>query len=379
MEDKVIINCDWLQYSVVLADDEPEFVCPDGYRLEVLQGNNIFRNRILVWDLTGRKWLTLLWSPYSSRLNSRLMTVQVANELLYASAINQSFRLLQEITDCAFNSLGRVDVCADFLMDTAKMQTLKHLNSGHFYIQAKSEGSNWWHSKNKVYNGRQFYDKTEHCLTWGSHKSQITIKCYYKSREQGMLCADPQPEKPYIVKMWQDAGWDVSNVWRLEFSMTKVSKGRYDNKHIGLEEISSCEWLRHLFYEFYNKKFIVRQNTGRRCGKKNEDPIKTFLSLPAEDSHFTWSIGDNKRPPTTEAVKVLRAMMSQIQSPSIVCCRDVSEHLANAIIAHVETQRLDSYFLNHYGKPVMQFMQEFYDNSGQGIYEVDGHPDKTWN
>ena len=166
MEDQVIINCDWLQYSVILAEDEPEFVCPDGYRLEILQGNNIFRNRILVWDLTGRKWLTLLWSPYSSRLNSRLMTVQVGNELLYQSAINQSFRLLQEITDCSFNSLGRVDICADFQMDEDKMLCLKHLNSGHFYIQAKSEGSNWWHSNNKVLNGRQFDYKTEHCLTW---------------------------------------------------------------------------------------------------------------------------------------------------------------------------------------------------------------------
>ena len=379
MEDKVIINCDWLQYSVILAEDEPEFLCPNGFRLEVMQGNNIFRNRIIVWDLTGRKWLTLLWSPFSSRLNKRLMTVQVANELLYSSAINQSYRILQEIVECKYNSLGRVDVCCDFQMDRDKMLTLRHLNSGHYYIQAKSEGSVWWHNENKFTNGREFNEKSLHCQTWGSHKSQITIKCYYKSREQGMLCDDPQPDKPYIVQMWRDANWDVRNVWRLEFSMTKVSKGRYDNKHIGLEEISSCEWLQHLFYEFYTHRFIVRQNTGRRSGKKNEDPIKTFLNLSQEIKHFTWSVGDHKRPPSSDAVKVLRTMMSSIQNPTIVCNQEVSEHIANAIITHVESQRLDSYFHNHYGQSVRDFMQKYYDQSGQGIFEVDGHPDKTWN
>ena len=33
------INCDWLQYSVRAKTANPELLVPDGYRLEVTQGN----------------------------------------------------------------------------------------------------------------------------------------------------------------------------------------------------------------------------------------------------------------------------------------------------------------------------------------------------
>lgn len=379
MEDEVIINCDWLQYSVLLEEDEPEFECPDGFRLEVLQGNNIFRHRIIVWDLQGRKWLTLLWSPYSSRLNKRLMTVQVANELLYGYAINMSYKLLQSIVPCWFNSLGRVDVCADFQMTNEKMEVLKHLNSGHYYVQAKSEGSTWWHKKNDDKSGKTFYNNHLHCQTWGSHKSQIKVKCYYKSREQGMLANEPHPEKPYIIKMWQDAGWDVKNVWRLEFSLSKTSKGMYDNKHIGLEEVSSSEWMTHIFYQLYTSRFIVRQNAGRRDDKKNGDPVVKFLDLPKEDSLFRWTVGDSQRPESPDSVKTLRALMSQTQSEVIICNQQAAECLATAIVSLVHNNRLDSYFHNHYAEEVEVWAQNYVDTAGTGVYEVDGHPSKTWN
>lgn len=377
--DNVIINCDWLQYSVMLAEDEPNFICPENFRLEVLQGNNIFRNRIIVWDDKGRKWLTLLWSPYSQRLNKRIMTVQVANELLYGYAINLSFRLLQQIVCCTFNSLGRVDVCADFLMDSYKYEVLKHLNSGHYYVQAKSEGSTWWHKQNEVKDGRAFWQNHMHCQTWGSNKSQIKVKCYYKSREQGMLTENSEPEKPWIVQMWRDAGWDVTNVWRLEFSISKASKARHSNNSIKLEQVSSSEWLTHLFYQLYGGRFVVRQNSGHRQEKKNGDRVIPFLELPAEDSLFRWSVGDNQRPPVSDAVKSLRILMLQTQSMPIICNSQTAECLATAVMSLVESHRLDTYFHNHYGQSVGEWAQSYVEQSGGGIHAVDGHPDKTWN
>ena len=379
MEDEVIINCDWLQYSVLLEDDDPEFECPDGFRLEVLQGNNIFRHRIIVWDGQGRKWLTLLWSPFSSRLPKRIMTVQVANELLYGYAINMSFNLLQKIVHCRFNSLGRVDICADFQMSKEKMEVLKHLNSGHYYVQAKSEGSTWWHKENDTKNGMTFFNNHLHCQTWGSHKSQIKVKCYYKSREQDMLAPDPCPDKPYIIKMWEDAGWDLKNVWRLEFSLSKTSKGMYENKHIGLAEVSSSEWMTHLFYQLYTSRFIVRQNEGKKNKKKNEDRIVPFLTLPKEDSLFRWSVGDNQRPELSSAVKALRALMTQTQSEVIMCNKDAAEYLATTVMSVVRNNRLETYFHNHYSDSVEGWAQTYVNSTGEGIFNVDGHPDKTWN
>lgn len=377
--DKVIINCDWLQYSVLLNEAEPEFLCPDGYRLEVLQGNNIFRNRIIVWDLQGRKWLTLLWSPYSSRLNSHLMTVQVGNELLYGSAINMSFSLLQSIVECSFNSMGRVDVCCDWVISANQLETLKHLNSGHYYVQAKSEGSSWWHKKNEANKNGKYYNTQHHCLTWGSPKSQIKIKIYCKSREQDQLSAEPHPDKPYIVQMWKDVGFDTRNVWRLEFSITKSSKARYDNHRIGLEEISSNTWLTHLFYQLYTSRFIVRQNEGKRTDKTNNDKIIQFLNLPEKESLLRWAVGENERPPVPDAVNVLRSLMNQLNSSVVAVDERLSEYLCSAIATIVQDFRLSSYFENHYGQPYGSYLQQFVNQSGPGIYEVDGHPDKTWN
>ena len=111
---KFAINCDWLQYSVILNHTDPELRCPEGYRIELCQGTNVYQYRALVIDSAGRKELTLLWHPHSSSLNPLHMSVQVANEFLYSGKIASSLDLVKEIVDCTFNSIGRFDVCCDF-------------------------------------------------------------------------------------------------------------------------------------------------------------------------------------------------------------------------------------------------------------------------
>lgn len=376
--DSVIINCDWLQYSVILEDENPEFICPDGYRIEVLQGNNIFRYRALIFDEQGRKWLTLLWSPFSSLLNKRLMTVQVANQLLYYNAINLSFNLLQQCVDCHFNSCGRVDVCADFQIDDEKLETLRHLNSGHYYVQGKGEGSVWWHSTNES-NGEARYQRNQlHCLSWGSKNSDIKVKCYNKSREQGMLAANPEPEKPYIVQLWREAGWDEKSVWRLEFSLSGTGKLRWKNAEIKLQEVSSTAWLTDVFYSLYGSRFVVRENQGKRCGHKNLDALRPLLDLPEVDDIITRSLGTMDNAQASDAVKLLRKLMSQLESPVVTSNVDVCEGLVSAIWKVVEANRLNSYFLNHFGSSADEYLQNVMDNAGTGIYEVDGKPSRTW-
>ena len=111
---KYCINCDWLAFSVKLNEREPELQCPEGYRLELLQGNNIYKNRFVLYDADGRKCLTALWSPYSSVLDATIMTVQAANWMLYSVSASYIMDLLLQIVDCEFNSVGRVDIFCDF-------------------------------------------------------------------------------------------------------------------------------------------------------------------------------------------------------------------------------------------------------------------------
>lgn len=376
--DDVIINCDWLQYSVMLQDESPEFISPAGFRIEFLQGNNIFRHRALIFDAQGRKWLTLLWSPFSSLLNRRIMSVQVANLLLYYDSIQVSFKLLQQIVDCEFNSCGRVDVCCDFQITENQIEVIKHLNSGHYYVQGKSEGSNWWHKVTEVGGDRIYKRNQTHCLSWGSSSSDIKVKCYHKSRELGMLNPNPEPEKPYIVDMWRAAGWDVTRVWRLEFSLCGSGKLRWDNEVIDLDKVKSKEWLQHLFYNLYGRRFVVRENQGRRDGHKNTDPLRTFLSLPSDGSVLSRSLGALSSAPASPAVKLLRSLMGQLSSPAVMASSDSCYALCSAISAVVEVHHLRSYFSAHFGDDVEPYLQKIMDSSGEGCYEVDGNPTKCW-
>lgn len=374
----IMIHCDWLQFSVLLEEDEPEIFCPEGFRVEILQGNNIYRHRAIVWDMQGRKWLTLMWSPYSSVLNKRLATCQVANELLYMSAVHEAMRVLYQVVPCKFNSCGRVDICADFQSTQELLEAIKHLNSGHYYIQGKSEGSNWWHTTKTIAGDKEYKHKQMHCLSWGSAKSNIKVKLYHKSREQGMSSADAEPEKPWIVSLWKDAGWDVTSVWRLEFSLSGSGKLRYDNKTIGIDEVASIDWLTHIFYQLYTNRFIVRQNAGKRQGHKNEDPVIKFLDLPKEESTLRWA--GREKPPVvvTEPVKLLRKLMSELRSPASMSNEVVCEALSNAIYRVVEQNRLEGYFKTKFGDDCFTYLQNILNEAGSGCYEVDGRPEKTW-
>ena len=376
--DNVVVFCDWLQYSVMLEEELPELECPDGFRLEVLQGNNIFRHRCLVFDSKGRKWLTLLWSPFSSVLNSRIMTVQVANMLLYYGGVHESYRLLKQKVPCHFNSCGRMDVCCDFEMDNKKMDTLKHLNSGHYYVQGKSEGSTWWHKITEGSGNREFKRNQLHCLSWGSKNTDIKVKCYHKTREINALSVGSPCEKPYIVEAWRLAGLDISNVWRVEFSLSGTGRLKWQNEIIDLDKVASTEWLKHVFYSLYGSRFVIRINQGKRQGHKNQDEIVEFLRLPPESTLLTRSLGVLDDKACSDGVKLLRKMMAMLSSPAVMSNDTVCSTLCESVATLVKEQGLSAYFLGHFGADYMSYLQDVVDRSGSGCYEVDGTPTKAW-
>lgn len=359
------MNCDWLAFSVHLKEPEPEIMCPDGLRIELCQGNNVFEHRALVFDGRGAKYLTLLWKPYSKVLPANLMTVQVANEFLYLPAgqgVKWAFEDLQRIVDCTFNAVGRIDVCCDFESSEYRLEFLKHLNSGHYYVQHKSEGSTWWHETN---NG-DYHHKQLHCLTWGSPKSEIKVKIYNKSREQGLI-GGTEPEKPWIVNEWRDNNMDVHNVWRLEFSLQGAGQLRYKGKAITLDDVQNEYWLLDVLCEMYNKRFVTRINQGKRSGHKNNDQQVKMFELPPRAAGLKWADpkGDNYELPAS--ITLLRSLMRQVDNPVVMASHPIFEEYAYMIIHLVEAHKLDGYFRRTYENECRDYFDTMWDNVGGGL------------
>lgn len=364
------INCDWLQYSVKLAfPNDVELECPEGYRLEILPGNNIFRNRAILWRCSdSAKFLTLLWSPYSRKISSSIMTVQCANMLLYCGGIHESYRLLQEIVPCYFNSMGRIDICCDFVAGDAELKVLRGLWDGSIYVQGKSEGSTFWHSSNSD-EGR-----FTHCMSWGSTSTEIKVKVYNKSREIGISAANPDGEKPWIVAEWKRAGFDVEKVWRCEFSMKSAGLLGWLDKLITLDDVCSHEWLSDVFLSLYNSRFICRKNMGLRKGHKNLDEKIRLIVLPTTEEstseRLRWKGSEKTPSATSEQITLLRRLMSVLELPAVSMNWDVFESVATSIMAACEGKGITSYFSHAYGKMPYDYLQEYAQSVGEGKFDV---------
>lgn len=368
------VNCDWLTFSVRISDIANfEMNCPDGYRIELCQGNNIFQNRALIYGDDGAKLLTLLWCPFSKLLHKDIMTVQVANECLYKSGILFCFSLLKEITDVSFNSLSRLDICCDFEADDYCLMFIRSLWLSDYYVQAKSEGSAFWHStKSDTVNFASFC----HCMSWGSKSSEIKVKLYNKSREIG-VADGVHASKPYIVDEWANAGLNIKRVWRLEFSMMSSGQLVYKRHRLTLEDVSSSAFLIDMFLTLYNTRFICRVNEGRRIGHKNNDTRVKLLDLPMTVSELEWyASGDDKT--LSEPIKLLRKALAMLETDICRCSLTVFDSVADVVLTLCRDKSVYGYFISKMGNAPSLYIDDLRAQCGGGIVDKVAAPSVSW-
>lgn len=375
---RMTCNIDWLSFSVKTKESNPEIMCPDGYRLELLPGNNIFANRFIMRDLAGNKLITCLWNPYSKVLDQRLMTCQVANSQLYIDGgINRCFALLQQCVDCSFNAVSRVDICLDFVASDRDYKIIRKLSSGAMYVERKREGSQFWHETTIQKGSKSLKVRQVHCLSWGSKTTEIKCKLYYKSREQGLLSVPKNgtpiaPEKPYIVDEWISNKMDTKRVWRLEFSLCGAGQLIWDGKVITLEDVSSPYWYCRVFAGLYRTRFVVRKNQGRRTLKHNDDDIVSFLDLPFDRLPLEW-ITYAKRDPLTpdgEVLKIIRHLILQTDSDVIRANPQYLESLYDLCNTMCQQSHAYPYVQRLLGKSLRDYFNDIVENSGVGIYDT---------
>lgn len=361
------VNCDWLQFSVRLRDGEsPELVCPEGFRLEILPGTNIFRNRAILWRCSdGAKVITMLWGPYSRVIDKAIMSVQVANMILYSGGVHWAFRLLQDVVDCEFNSMSRVDICCDFEVTKFEQMFIRRLWIGDYYVQRKSEGAVWWHAKDTT-GGRNV-----HCLNWGSCSSEIKVKLYNKSRELGLdVSRGTSSEKPWISREWERAGFDVCRVWRLEFSMTGSGQLLWEGKRISLDDVASGDWLFRVFCSLYHSRFVCRVAGRGLVGHKNLDPRVSILVLPKGDERFEWIDTADEPTASSEQIATLRRLVGTLEMPAVRANNTLWDSVATSILRVCESKGLRGYFGRVYGMDVDDWLQQAANDTGEGRFEV---------
>lgn len=360
-----MLHCDWLQYSVHTATLEPELYCPDGYRLDIYPGNNIFRNRAILSDADGQKILTLLWSPYSRKLSKYLMTVQVANYYLYCDAIMWADRLLHQVVDCTYNSMGRFDLCCDFTCDRATFLKIRKLASGAAYVERKSVDS--------VFRHRYAYDESEapvlspHCLHWGQASTEIRPKLYNKTYELDPL-GNREYEKPYIVERWREAGLDERHVWRLEFSVTGASTLLVNGDKVTLEKITNYQWLLDTYCSFVNERFRCRYNDGRKSKSANNDRRMWLIFLGQSKADVNWRLTGDKVSPKSESIKILHKLMAMLESTVCVANAKVFRCVCDTMAQLIEDKDVRIYFQARYGCTLQMFINQRSANNGLGVH-----------
>lgn len=392
-------NVDWLSFNVKSKDKEPTIECPEGYRMEVLTGNNIFKNRFILYDVSGVKLFTVLWCPYSSVVDSRIMTCQIANSQLYINdGILKCYELLKRCVDCCFNACSRIDICLDFVADDSKMRIIRKLSEGAMYVEKKREGSVWWHENTISKEGKEVKVKQCHCLAWGSKSSEIKVKLYWKSREIGLLpqaksdnskkitkrkCKKhwksrrkegeiPTPSKPYIVEEWKANNMDTKKVWRLEFSMSGAGQLIWDEKVISLEDVNSPYWFCRVFAGLLRTRFIVRKNQGRRSEKHNGDKIVKFIEVPFDKLPVEWMKYKEKEPltPDGEVLKVIRHLILQCDNEVLRCNSEYIQNMYNLIDTICQKSNAYPYVYQLLGKSLYDYFCDIYTSAGKGKHDV---------
>ena len=362
---QIVCNLDWLQFSVLTRSNEDlELICPEGFRLEILPGNNVFRNRAIMWRLDGLKVFTILWSPYSSSLKKNLMTCQMSNYVLYKSGIKMCFGLLQQVVECEFNSMGRIDICLDFEVGRYEIMFIRKLWTGDYYVQRKSEGAVWWHSTDKI--GGRFC----HCLNWGSCSSEIQVKLYNKSHELGLDVTDGRDsEKPWVSEEWKLAGMNVQNVWRLEFSMKGSGSLIWKNKTISLDDVTNPDWIWSVFISLYWSRFRCRKAGRGLVGHKNLDDVVELLCLPKVSDKLEWKTNSDDETATSEQIATLRRLVGTLDMPAVRANDSLFDSVASAILTICNCKGLRGYFGRVYGMDVAEWLQLQATSTGAGIHE----------
>lgn len=366
--DHLMMACDWLEWSGYLVGDGvnslPDIECPDTYRLEILEGNNVYKYRGILYDYQGRKVLTFLWCPRNRLLHYNLITFQVANIWLYTTDdIQDVIKLASDCFIYQFATITRLDICVDFELTRKRRGYIKGLFAHKIYCRNKREGSIFWSKTDD--------ELFPHDFNFGSFKSAIKWKLYNKTLE--LRVGEEEPDKPYIIDAWQNNNMNIYKIWRLEVSIKdfnklyvkdmplgKTDKGvKYSGKPININDVGNLLYYQLYADMYYNRFDLRKRGHTRAC---NDEPVRFFA---LDYSKYLVSI--NKDSTSSVDNSNMYNLIKVIESDNCKRNEYLMDAACDALFYCCKFNNSEGLFERVKGKSLNDYINEMRDSVGDGI------------
>lgn len=360
---ELLLFVDWLGLSIRLGGEVKPI---EGYVWKEYSATNVWASRRVLWTDGGDRVCTLLSQPRSSILDSKAALLEIENEWLYHGLGPEGIiSLLLKSFPFEITGISRLDLACDFEPTEEQRDIIMGLSEGRYYVGGKRSGSGFWSTNTAPCLHRWWTQgKIPHSQSWGHKTSSIKWKLYYKTRELWEAGGWKFPHKPYIIDQWRCAGFDCSNVWRLEVSCKHLNDLQLYGQIMDLANLTRN---RGSFYvSMYLQRFIIRCAEGHR--DRSNDRIVPFLPVMNVDK------GVSQTPAKSLAkhsgrITLLRHLVQSLDDEHIYLDERTRHTVFQAISDIVERDRLDNYFRVITGKWLDDYISDK-ESEANGEYDT---------
>lgn len=275
--------------------------------------------------------------PYSSILPTYAVIVRFVNRTLYLPNFWQLADALFRANLFAFQSISRVDICADFndFASIAPSALIEGFAAKKFRHVGRGVGALYFNhgvgaERDKNDHPIKDYGVQYTGLSFGTHASGAHVYLYNKSLE--LLT---QGEKPWIRDVWNNAGLDGRHVWRLEVSIKAEGmkfRDKATKKDIKIDDqmISESSELDKIYHTFISRLFAFVRLPMKQKNISREERIRLFDSKPAYDRGVIRNVSAGDRMERI-LIKTLHQLCDRYRGAGIYKLEEHSKELANCL------------------------------------------------
>lgn len=360
------LSIDWLScFALYMGADEwqpcESSEYPFMYKTETF-GTRVFKRfvRVRIANPEGGvdDFAEIQAEPYSSILPSYAVIVRFVNRTLYLPDFWDLANRLFVANGFSFQSLSRIDVCADFndfatispktLIEGFAAKKYRHVGRGvgALYFNHGVGAERDEHDRPVKDYGVQYTG-----LSFGTHASGAHVYLYNKTLE--LLT---QGDKPWIRDVWKNAGLDERHVWRLEVSIKSEGlkfrdKATKKNVTINDEMIADTSELDKIYHTFVKRLFAFVLNKKGITNITREPRLVLFDDKPVYDRGVIRNVSAGDRMERI-LIKTLHQLTDKYRGVGIYKLDEHSKELASCLAYATDLHDWYMQKQNEWEKPI---------------------------